>query len=100
MNDRIVPAPFDAAPRALRLPPVGALHVGPPLVMVVEWHRLWWWSEHHGARDEILGRCAWEVFGPGRSFGNGHVASRLHELNKLVVRHFGAVHPEAVDIDP
>ena len=56
-------------------------------------------GEDHGARHQGLGRGSGKIFGAGRLLGDGDVAGRLHERGELFVRHFGGVHPEAVDED-
>jgi hypothetical protein len=51
-----------------------------------------------GTRFSILGRGTWEVRRIKRALSERGIASRLHELTELFVRHLAAIHPEAASL--
>ena len=98
MNDWIVSLAIDVALRTERMSPVRALHVRPPLEMIVERHGM-----SVGAKTtEPATRFSAErrkILRARRSFGHRNIARGLHERGELVVGDVGRVHPEAVHVD-
>ena len=82
------------------MPPVGALHEGPPLAPVAQVEGRLRAHEHQRAGIKHVRQRAGIVLWIGRNFGEGFVTGRLHELLELAVGHWGPVDPEAVDRDP
>src|SRR5271170_1648144 len=60
LDDRIVASADDRAARAGGMPPAGALHIAPPLKVIVERNRTRRGCEDDAARDQILGGSAGE----------------------------------------
>ena len=81
------------------MPPVRAVHVAPPLEIIVQRHGLRRRREDRGAGDEILRRRGGEFFLRRLLLGDGDVAGGLDEFLELLVGHLRRVHPEAVHIN-
>ena len=90
-------ATLEAALGPRRVPPVRAFHIAPPSEMIIERHRPIRRSEHDRAGDEILRWRAGKIFRLRRSLGDGHIAGRIREFLKLLIRDLRAIHPKAVD---
>src|SRR5215831_13844253 len=54
LDNRKIIFSADIAIRTIRMAPVGAVHIRPPLKMIVERHRSGWWREHDTPRYEIF----------------------------------------------
>ena len=79
--------------------PARALHVAPPLIVIVERDGPRRRREHDRARDQVLWRRARKLRRRRRALGDGDVAGGFDELCELLVGDLGRVHPEAVDVD-
>ena len=82
-----------------RVTPVGAPHVGPPVVGIARVDRSRGFLEHDGRRLEHLRRRAGIVFGLGGLFDERDVARLVDEAPEVGVRDRARVHPEAVHRD-
>ena len=100
VHDRMLVASGDGAALARRLPPVGALHPVPPVGEVAQVDLAGRLDEHQRAGEQLVGKRARIVLGPGRDLAEGHVAGRLDEAREALVGHRRAIDPEAVDGDP
>src|SRR5262245_40241205 len=79
------------------MPPVGALHEGPPLAPVPEIGDAAWRHEHQRAGIDHVRQRAGILLRVGRNLRRGYVAGGLHEFLELPVRHRRAVDPETID---
>ena len=99
LHDGKVVFPLKAAVRAERMPPAGPRHIGPPLKVIVEDHRVVWRAENNSTCNQILGRCSGKILGLRDSLGYRDITSGRDELGKLSIGNFRLVHPESVDLD-
>src|SRR5215813_5302464 len=99
VNDGMIFAALDRTARAFGIFPVRPWHVSPPGVWIVERYVMRRRRKHCAARNQIFGGRAGKIFWVGFAFGDGLVASGLHELLELSVGDRSFVHPEAVDGD-
>ena len=65
--------------RARRVTPVGAMHVAPPLEMIIQWDPLRCRREDRRSGDEIFHRRGGELLFGWFLFGHGDVARSFHE---------------------
>ena len=79
--------------------PVRAFHIGPPLIMIVEWNFLIRRREHDCTSYEILLGRSWELLFCWFAFSDGDVIRRLNELLKLRVCDRSRIHPKAIHIN-
>ena len=77
------PLAVEAAAGPLRMLPVRARRVAPPLQRIVERHRRRRGREDGGAGHQLVARHAGKVLGIERALGDGHVAGRRHEPLEL-----------------
>ena len=81
------------------VPPVRAVLVTPPPVMIGQRHRAGCRSEDDRTGHKALWRRSRKLFFGRRAFRYGDVAGRLDEFLKLGVGDIRRVHPEAIDVD-
>src|SRR5271165_867067 len=98
LHDGIVVFPHDAAARSGGMTPVGAMHVGPPLVMVSQGYGVIGRGEYDGASHQVLRRRRRIILLPGLAFGYGDVSGGLYEPGELGVGDVGLVQVEAVHV--
>src|SRR5439155_4814378 len=96
VHDRIVLLAFDVALRPKWMTPVRAFHVGPPLIMIVEWNFLIRRREDDCTSYEILLGRSWELLSCWFAFSDGDVIRRLNELPKLRIGHRSRIHQESI----
>src|SRR4029077_9381508 len=82
--------------RSLRFSPVRALHVGPPLKVIVHRNFMVGRRKDDRACNEIFLWRSWEFLLGRRALGDRDVTGRFHELLELLVRDGGLIHEEAV----
>ena len=76
--------------------PVRALHVGPPLEVIVQRHFVVGRRKDNRARDQVLRRRSRKLFFRRRAFRDRHVTSRFHEPFEFLVSHRRLIYPKAV----
>src|SRR5437667_6197250 len=96
LHYRIFFLPFNVAFRSLRVPPVRAFDVAPPVIMISESDLVISRCEHDAAGDKIFGRRSRKFFFCRRSFRDRHVALRFDEFLELLVCHRRCIHPESI----
>src|SRR6516165_3542292 len=99
LYDRVIVLANDAAFRPGRMPPVRAMHIAPPLEMVVQRNGMIGWREHDRAGDQIFSRRVGEVFLTRLALCDCQVASCLHVLSEFYVSYVCLIHEEAVHVD-
>src|SRR5262245_248126 len=99
MHHRMIVEPADRALRSVRVPPVGAEGVAPPIGDVAQIDRLARLREHQRARAEHLWQRPRIILRVGCLLGKCHMAGLCHESAELPIGYWRAVHPEAIDAD-
>src|SRR5262249_33546791 len=99
VHNGIILLTLDVALRPKWVTPVGAFHVAPPLIMIVERDFVIRWRKHNGACHEILLRRSWKLLFRWGPFGNRDVTGRPDKFLELRIRHRGGIHPETVHIN-
>ncbi len=94
VHDRMFPQSLEAAARSLRMPPVGASHVGPPVVRIPKVDRASGLAEHHCRRLEQFRLGTRVVRRVRRPLGKRDVPGSLDKAAKVRVRHRVSIHPE------
>ena len=77
-------------------PPIGALHIAPPLEVIVTRHGMVGGRNTNPARHEILRWSTWKILRSRGALRNCHVSCRPGALRELRVGHVGLVHVEAI----
>src|SRR3954447_12605841 len=99
LDDWTVPFAVHQAARALRVAPVGAGQIGPPVVGVPEVDGPGRWDEDSGSGNKHVRSGSGVVCWVWGLFGHSQMAGFSDELGELVVGHGEAVDPEAADTD-
>jgi hypothetical protein len=99
VHDRVVRLALDRAAGAVRVPPVGARHIRPPLVRVGQRHRVIRAAEHRRGRRQQLRPGPRVASRVGRALGHRDVPGGPDETAELGIGHRMRVDPEAVDRD-
>ena len=99
MHDRFALAPPNRAVRPVRVLPVGAGQIGPPVVHVARPNRASRHAKHGAARLQQLGLRARIERRIERAFGQGDVVCGSDERGEVGIGDGVSIDPEAVDRD-
>src|SRR5205814_6403616 len=85
LDDRILFAPFEVGVRPLRVTPICALLVAPPLKVIIKANRGGRWGKYGRARDEVFRWRRGIFFLCGRDLGYCAVTCSFNEFLELLI---------------
>jgi hypothetical protein len=99
MDDGMAVQPVDVALWPVRMPPIRALEITPPLAEISQIDRMIWRRENQRAGIEHMRQRAGILFWIGRNFRKCFMPGGADEFLELPIGHRRAIDPEAVDRD-